>query len=225
MLLSKYNCGQINHSILLASISLRIYSMINKSFIFHLRREARRQDRLVGGNLEGEAKQGGKGAHQNKNWRKERAILVYILNRRHYLGLKDEINASWSEWGVTWGASRRRRRAQWNVRRRDVCSPLRAATISKCQNYSLGFWPRQWRQWNEYLYDAGEKAGGTKQDNGCHLHPGVWSRLIEEYSSGEAGNGNGDETTTEDEKSPSASSLWSILEIVAWRRCGDEPGQ
>ena len=80
-------------------------------------------------------------------------------------------------------------------------------------------------QWNEYLDDAGEKAGGTKQDNGCHLHPGVRARLIEENGSGEAGNGNGDETTTEDEKSPSASSLWSILEIVAWRRCGDEPGQ
>ena len=73
------------------------------------------------------------------------------------------------------------------------------------------------QQWNEYLKDAGEEAGGAEQDDGCHLHAGVRAGLVEEDDKGEASNGNGDETTKEDEKSPSASSLWSIPEILAWR--------
>ena len=71
--------------------------------------------------------------------------------------------------------------------------------------------------WNEYLEDAGDEAGGAKQDNGCQLHAGVGVGLIEEDGKGEAGKEEGDETTKEDEKNPSASSLWSILQILTWR--------
>ena len=73
------------------------------------------------------------------------------------------------------------------------------------------------QQWNEYLKDAGEEAGGAEQDDGCHLHAGVRAGLREEDGKGEAGKEESVETTREDEKSPSASSLWSILEILAWR--------
>ena len=72
-------------------------------------------------------------------------------------------------------------------------------------------------QWNQYLNDAGEEAGGAEQDDGCHLHAGVRAGLREEDGKGEAGKEEGVETTREDEKSSSASSLWSILEILAWR--------
>ena len=73
------------------------------------------------------------------------------------------------------------------------------------------------QQWNEYLNDAGEEAGGAEQDDGCHLHAGVRAGLREEDGKGEAGKEEGVETTREDEKSSSASSLRSILEILAWR--------
>ena len=73
------------------------------------------------------------------------------------------------------------------------------------------------QQWNEYLNDAGEEAGGAEQDDGCHLHAGVRAGLREEDGKGEAGKEEGVETTREDEKSSSASSLRSILEIFAWR--------
>ena len=71
--------------------------------------------------------------------------------------------------------------------------------------------------WKEYLTHNTEEAGGAKQDDGCHLHAGVRARLVEEDGKGEAGKEEGEETTREDEKSPSASSLWGILEILAWR--------
>ena len=73
------------------------------------------------------------------------------------------------------------------------------------------------QQWNQYLNDAGEEAGGAEQDDGCHLHAGVRAGLREEDGKGEAGKEESVETTREDEKSSSASSLWSILEILAWR--------
>ena len=73
------------------------------------------------------------------------------------------------------------------------------------------------QQWNEYLNDAGEEAGGAEQDDGCHLHAGVRAGLREEDGKGEAGKEESVETTREDEKSSSASSLRSILEILAWR--------
>ena len=73
------------------------------------------------------------------------------------------------------------------------------------------------QQWNEYLNDGGEEAGGAEQDDGCHLHAGVRAGLREEDGKGEAGKEESVETTREDEKSSSASSLWSILEILAWR--------
>ena len=73
-------------------MSLYICRIIAKSFFFHLWRKARWQDRRVGGDVEGKAKQGSEGTNQNKNRKEARATLVYIFNSRHCLGLKDGVN-------------------------------------------------------------------------------------------------------------------------------------